>query len=48
MGNEIVSAILQAHPFTEGFWPDHIARLAEMASEVRFHPGETHLAGHLS
>jgi CRP/FNR family cyclic AMP-dependent transcriptional regulator len=33
-------AILQAHPFTHGFWPDHIARLSDMASQVTFRPGE--------
>ena len=35
-----ITAILQAHPFTHGFWPDHIARLAAMASQVSFRPGE--------
>ena len=35
-----MNAILQAHPFTHGFWPDHIARLADMASQVTFRPGE--------
>ena len=34
------TATLQEHPFTKGFWPDHIARLAAMASEVHFSPGE--------
>jgi CRP-like cAMP-binding protein len=34
------TAILQAHPFTNGFWPDHIARLSAMASQVSFRPGE--------
>jgi CRP-like cAMP-binding protein len=41
MGNDVVTAILQSHPFTEGFWPDHIARLTAMASEVRFRSGES-------
>ena len=40
MSADAVTDLLQAHPFTEGFWPEHIARLAAMASEVRFRPGE--------
>lgn len=32
---------LADHPFTKGFWPDHLARLAEMAVEVRFAAGES-------
>jgi len=40
MSTVAVAAILQSHPFTEGFWPDHIARLSAMAGEVRFAPGE--------
>ncbi len=36
----MTTALLQAHPFTKGFWPDHITRLAGMASEVNFTPGE--------
>ena len=32
--------MLQDHPFTKGLWPDHVARLAAMASEVTFAPGE--------
>lgn len=40
MSNDAISALLISHPFTEGFWPDHIARLASMASEVRFRSGE--------
>ena len=36
----MISDILQEHPFTKGFWPDHIARLAAMAAEVRFQSGE--------
>ena len=35
-----MNAILLAHPFTRGFWPDHIARLSTMASQVTFRPGE--------
>jgi CRP-like cAMP-binding protein len=34
------TALLQEHPFTRAFWPEHIARLAEMAAEVHFRPGE--------
>ncbi|MBZ5727886.1 MAG: Crp/Fnr family transcriptional regulator [Acidobacteriia bacterium] len=40
MSTENITAILQEHPFTKGFWPDHIARLAAMASETHFVPGE--------
>ncbi len=40
MGTDAITAILQSHPFTEGFWPDHIARLSAMASEVLFSQGE--------
>ena len=31
---------LERHPFTRAFWPDHISRLAAMASEARFDAGE--------
>lgn len=31
---------LSEHPFTKTFWPDHLARLAAMAAEVRFETGE--------
>ena len=40
MSADVVTNLLQTHPFTEGFWPDHLARLSAMASEVRFRPGE--------
>ena len=40
MSTDVIANILQSHPFTEGFWPDHIARLSNMAAEVRFRPGE--------
>jgi CRP-like cAMP-binding protein len=40
MSNETVNGLLQQHPFCQGFWPDHIARLSGMASEVHFEPGE--------
>jgi CRP/FNR family transcriptional regulator, cyclic AMP receptor protein len=33
-------SLLDAHPFTRAFRPDHIARLSAMAAEVRFAPGE--------
>jgi CRP/FNR family cyclic AMP-dependent transcriptional regulator len=36
----VTTALLQAHPFTKGFWPDHLTRLAAMASEVNFAPGD--------
>lgn len=36
----MTTALLQDHPFTKGFWPDHVARLAAMASEATFSPGE--------
>jgi CRP/FNR family transcriptional regulator, cyclic AMP receptor protein len=36
----VTTALLQDHPFTKGFWPDHVAKLAAMASEVNFTPGE--------
>ena len=36
MTADAVASVLTAHPFTEGFWPDHIARLSEMAGAVRF------------
>ena len=32
--------LLAQHPFTRNFWPEHVARLAGMAAEVRFQPGE--------
>jgi CRP-like cAMP-binding protein len=40
MNTEPVAALLREHPFTKGFWPEHIVRLAAMASEVHFEPGE--------
>ncbi|HYW43963.1 MAG TPA: Crp/Fnr family transcriptional regulator [Bryobacteraceae bacterium] len=40
MTTDTVTALLLEHPFVKGFWPDHVARLAAMASEVRFQPGE--------
>ena len=38
--SEDTADILQTHPFTRGFRPDHIARLAAMASPATFRPGE--------
>jgi CRP-like cAMP-binding protein len=35
-----ITGLLTDHPFTKGFWPDHIARMAAMASDVHFLPGE--------
>ena len=40
MSTEIVQGLLHEHPFCQSFWPEHIARLAAMASEVHFEPGE--------
>lgn len=34
------TALLLVHPFTKSFWPEHIARLASMAAEAHFAPGE--------
>ncbi len=31
---------LERHPFTRAFWPDHISRLAALASEAQFGAGE--------
>src|SRR5947209_20394182 len=31
---------LVAHPFTKALWPEHVARLSEMGSDVHFAPGE--------
>jgi len=40
MNSGSAAALLQEHPFTKGFWPEHIERLAAMAAEVRFPAGE--------
>ena len=40
MSAVVIANVLQAHPFTEGFWPDHIARLSSMGSEAEFRAGE--------
>jgi CRP/FNR family transcriptional regulator, cyclic AMP receptor protein len=31
---------LAAHPFVRALWPDHVARLSGMGSDVHFGPGE--------
>jgi CRP/FNR family transcriptional regulator, cyclic AMP receptor protein len=36
MTTEELALLLREHPFTEGFWPDHIARLSQMASVAKF------------
>lgn len=35
-----ITNLLQDHPFCRGFWPDHLTKLAGMASETFFQPGE--------
>ena len=35
-----VADLLNDHPFCRGFWPDHVAKLAGMASESSFQTGE--------
>lgn len=40
MTTEELAGLLREHPFTEGFWPEHIERLATMASVARFAAGE--------
>lgn len=40
MENPTVADLLREHPFTASFWPEHLERLAAMASEARFGPGE--------
>src|SRR3954468_6604837 len=32
--------LLNEHPFTEAFWPEHVTRLASMAAETHFAAGE--------
>lgn len=41
MSTEVIHGLLASHPFCQGFWPDHVARLSAMASEVHFEPGES-------
>jgi CRP-like cAMP-binding protein len=33
-------ALLNEHPFTKTFWPEHVARLASMGAEAHFSAGE--------
>ena len=40
MTREELAETLRAHPFLEGFRPEHIDKLAAMGSEVRFGKGE--------
>jgi CRP-like cAMP-binding protein len=40
MDSALIGNLLHDHPFCRGFWPEHIARLAGMASEASFQPGE--------
>ncbi len=40
MSPDAATSLLREHPFTKGFWPEHLAHLAVMASEVHFQPGE--------
>lgn len=35
-----IEGLLRDHPFAKDFWPDHVSRLAAMASEAHFPPGE--------
>ncbi len=35
-----ICGLLQQQPFTKAFWPEHIERLAALASEAHFAPGE--------
>jgi CRP/FNR family cyclic AMP-dependent transcriptional regulator len=37
---EEINGLLKSHPFIEGLWPEHVARLSAMASEAGFRPGE--------
>jgi len=36
----MVLDLLSRHPFCKAFWPEHVERLAGMAGEVLFAPGE--------
>jgi len=40
MSAETITKLLVEHPFTAGFWPEHVTRLAAIAGEARFTPGE--------
>lgn len=38
--NSEIASVLRQHPFTRGFWDEHVERLAAMAAEMRFSAGE--------
>jgi CRP/FNR family transcriptional regulator, cyclic AMP receptor protein len=40
MTPDMICGLLRQHPFTKAFWPEHVERLAALASEVHFSPGE--------
>jgi CRP-like cAMP-binding protein len=40
MSIEAITVLLQDHAFCRGFWPDHVTKLAGMAAEATFAPGE--------
>jgi len=40
METEALVSLLRDHPFCRGFWPDHVAKLAAMASQARFSQGD--------
>jgi CRP/FNR family transcriptional regulator, cyclic AMP receptor protein len=40
MISETITGILHEHPFTRGFWPEHVDKLAAMAGETHFAPSE--------
>jgi len=40
MSPTAIEVMLRDHPFTRDFWPEHLARLADMASQAHFRPGE--------
>ena len=36
----MTAGLLRQHPFSEGFWPEHVQLLSEMAAETHFASGE--------
>jgi CRP/FNR family cyclic AMP-dependent transcriptional regulator len=36
----MTAGLLRQHPFSEGFWPEHVQLLSEMAAEMHFASGE--------
>jgi CRP/FNR family cyclic AMP-dependent transcriptional regulator len=40
MSSDGIIGLLRKHPFSQGFWPDHITRLSAMAAELRFQSDE--------